>query len=94
MEGRLYELIQDYLREHAAIRGAHERSFRFSSIRAYAAQFPSRYPEYAVDTGRLRVAVETARINGEIVPAISGARDELLRLRADNPTGGDMTPPT
>jgi hypothetical protein len=83
MEGRLYELIRDYLREHATLRGDRERSFRLSSIRAYAAQYPSRYPEYFVEAGRLRLVVEMARQSGEILPALSGGRDELLWLRRD-----------
>lgn len=92
MEGRLYELIRDYMREHAALRGDREKSFRVSSLRAYAAQYPSRYPEYVVDAGRIRRAVDMARQNGEILPASSGSRDDLLWLRRDFAARDDGSP--
>ena len=92
MEGRLHELIQDYLREHAPIRGDRDKSFRLSSLRAYAAQYPSRYPEYVVHSGRIRIAVELARHNGEILPAPSGGRDDLLWLRRDFTARDDASP--
>ena len=92
MEGRLYELIRDYLREHAPIRGDRDKSFRLSSLRAYAAQYPSRYPEYVVHAGRIRIAVDMARQNGEILPSPSGGRDDPLWLRRDFAARGDSSP--
>jgi len=83
MDAALYGLIRDYLLERAQLRGDSDRSFRLSSMKAYAAQHPSRYPEFVVDPGRVRVAVEMARKNGEILPASSGSRDDLLWLRPD-----------
>lgn len=83
MEGRLYEVIRDYQRERAAIVGGNVRTFRLSSIRVYAANHPSKYPEYVVDAGRLARAVQLARQSGEILPPPSGQRDEILWLRFD-----------
>src|SRR4051812_43211560 len=40
-------------------------------------QFPSRYPEYVVDEARLRVVVEIARQNGEILPRQAGGREPV-----------------
>ena len=84
IEGRLYELIRDYQRERAAILRKEVLTFRLSSIRAYAANYPSRYPEYAVNANRLPLAVQFARTSGDILPPNSGSRDDLLWLRVDN----------
>jgi len=83
VDAALYGLIYGYLLERAQRRGDSDRSFRLSSIRAYAAQHPSRYPEFVADSARVRVAVDMARNNGEILPASSGGRDDLLWLRRD-----------
>lgn len=88
MEARLYELIRDYQRERAAILGSDVRTFRLSSIRAYAANYPSRYPEYVVNTNRLPLAIQFARTSGDILPPNSGRRDDVLWLRMD----GDSVP--
>lgn len=84
MEGRLYELIRDYQRERVGTGGVRVQTFRFSSIRAYAAKYPSRYPEYVTDPERLLVAVRIARNEGEILPAFIGRRDDVLWLRIDD----------
>lgn len=83
MEGRLYEVIRDYQRERAATIGGDVRTFRLSTIRAYAANYPSRYPEYVVDPDRLARAVQLARQSGDILPPPSGPRDDILWLRMD-----------
>ena len=83
MEARLYELIRDYQADRARSLGAPILEFRADALRRFAITRPHRYPEYLFDDGRLARAIEHARTAGEILPPISGSRDEPLLLRID-----------
>jgi hypothetical protein len=58
-------------------------TFRLSSIKAFAARHPSKYPEFIVDPERIARAVMLARDANEILPPFTGGRDDTLRLRWD-----------
>lgn len=83
MEARLYELIRDYQSHETPTASPAMTMFRLSGIREFAAERPSRYPEYLVDPQRLSLAVAAARRAGEILPLEAGQRDDLLELRID-----------
>ncbi len=83
MEARLYELIRDFQRDRAAVTGERRPEFHADTLREFAERRPSRYPEYILNDGRLSRSIESARRDGEIIPAISDAHDESLVLRND-----------
>ena len=83
MEGRLYELIRDFQADRATSLGGNILEFRADALQGFALARPDRYPEYLFDDGRLSHAIAHARAAGEILPPISGSRDEPLFLRID-----------
>jgi hypothetical protein len=84
MEGTLYSLIRDYQQERNARSSERILTFRLASLRAFAATYPSRYPEYVVDPERLPIAVMLARNARAILPPFTGGRDDTLWLRVDH----------
>ena len=84
MEGTLYSLIRDYQQERNAASSERVLTFRLGSLRAFATQHPSQYPEYVVDPERLPIAVMLARSAREILPPFIGGRDDILWLRVDH----------
>jgi hypothetical protein len=83
MEGPLYELIRDYQAARAATVGGPVLEFRAEALRHFALAHPDRCPEYMFADGRLQHAITQARAAGEILPPITGHRDEPLMLRID-----------
>ena len=84
MDARLYELIRDFLRHRDHVTGVSSPTFRLSSLRAFAEQHPSRYPEYVAHPERLPIAIRIARQEGQILPLPSGGRDDDLTLKGDS----------
>ncbi len=83
MEGRLYELIRDYQADRATTVGSRVVEFRAGALLRFARAHPDRYPEYIFEDGRLGRAISRARAAGDILPPMTGHRDEQLVLRID-----------
>jgi hypothetical protein len=84
VEGRLYELIRDYQAVRSAALGGPVLVCRPGALQRFALAHPDRYPEYLVGAGRLGRAIAQARGAGEILPPLTGHRDEPLVLRIDH----------
>jgi hypothetical protein len=83
MEGRLYELIRDYQADRAVTVGGRVLEFRAGALRRFALAHPDRYPEYIFEDGRLNRSIAQARAAGDILPPMTGDRNEPLVLRID-----------
>lgn len=83
MEARLYELIRDYQTDRAATVGGRVVEFRAGALRRFALAHPDRYPEYIFEDGRLMRSIAQARVAGEILPPVTGHRNDPLVLRMD-----------
>jgi len=57
--------------------------FRPDALHRFALALPDRYPEYIFKDGRVGRAISQARVAGEILPPMTGHRDEPLMLRID-----------
>jgi uncharacterized protein YraI len=77
-------------KERGATSSERVLTFRLGSLRAFAAKYPSQYPVYVVEPERLPIAVMLARNAREILPPVTGGRDDTLWLRVDHDS---TTPP-